>query len=229
MAPIPLLRRPKRKPKIARKPEPPAAKPLPPRRAEPVREPALPPARPAIVVPDRATRREGRALLRLLEYGKGPVIEIAWPESEGSRNRLYRYFRQCFGMLNALMDGDGLLYGETGPMGRPWAINLDRYSGFVRHPSGQSIAAERSRARNISARHGIYDGRLVRVFPRNVDATILGGLQKIIGNGYGTARTITAAYRPGGNTLVLVAIRVNGQLMPGKINMSGLRRRGCRA
>ena len=227
MAPTPLFPKPERKPKLARKPEPPAPKPVPPRRAEPVQEAALPPARPATVVPDRATRREGRALLRLLEYGKGPVIEIAWPESEGSRDRLYRYFRQCFGMLNAVMDVRGRLYGETGPMGRPWAINLDRFSGFVRHPSGRSISAERALARHISARHGIHHGRLVRVFPRNVDATILGGLQKIIGIGYGTARAITATYQPRGNTLVLVAIRVNGQPLPGTINMSGLRRRGC--
>ena len=229
MAPTPLFPKPERKPEAV------APKPKPPRRAETAREAALPPARPArparpaTVTPDRATRREGRALLRLLEYGKGPTIEIAWPESEVSRNRLYRYFRQCFGMLNALMDRDGQLYGETGPMGRPWAIDLDRYSSFVRHPSGQRIAAERSRARSISSRHGIGGGRMVRIFPRNIDAAILGGLQKIIGQGYGTARTVTATYRPDGNTLVLAAIRVNGQPMPGTINMGGLRRRGCRA
>ncbi len=91
--------------------------------------------------------------------------------------------------------------------------------------------AEGLPARNISARHGSGEGRLVRAFPGSADATILGGLRKIIG--YGTARPITAACRPygntlGGNTLVVAAIGVNRRPM-GTINMSGLRRRGWRA
>ncbi len=184
------------------------------------------PAQAGTVVPSRATRREGRALLRLLEYGKGPVIEIAWPEIEGSRDRLYRKFRECFGMRNAVMTADGRLFGETGPSGTPWDINLDRYSGFVRHPAGRTIAAERARARGISARHGI-DGRLVRVFPRNVDAVILGGLNQVIGGAYQHAKTITATYTKRRGRLVLGTIRVNGRPREGAVDISVVKRRGC--
>ncbi|MCZ6495430.1 MAG: hypothetical protein O6924_04550 [Alphaproteobacteria bacterium] len=178
------------------------------------------------VVPTRATRREGRTLLRLLEYGRGPTIEIAWPENQRTRDRLYRKFRECFGMRNAVMTPDGRLYGETGPRGVPWDINLDRYSGFVRHPAGRTIAAERARARDISARHGIH-GRLVRVFPRNVDAVILGGLNQVIGGTYRGAKTITATYRKRRGRLVLGAIKVNGRPREGVVDISVVKRRGC--
>ncbi len=178
------------------------------------------------VVSTRATRREGRTLLRLLEYGRGPIIEIAWPENQGTRDRLYRKFRECFGMRNAVMTPDGRLYGETGPRGVPWDINLDRYSGFVRHPAGRTIAAERARAREISARHGIH-GRLVRVFPRNVDAVILGGLNQVIGGSYRDAKTITATYWKRRGRLVLGAIKVNGRPREGAVDISAVKRRGC--
>jgi hypothetical protein len=178
------------------------------------------------ITPTRATRREGRTLLRLLEHGEGPAIEIAWPANEGTRDRLYRKFRECFGMRNAVMTTEGRLYGETGPSGTPWAINLDLYSGFVRHPAGRSIIAERARARDISARHGI-DGRSVRVFPRNVDAVILGGLQQVIGGAYKNAKTITATYTKHRGRLVLGAVRVNGRPRKGAVDISAVKRRNC--
>lgn len=193
-----------------------------------VRTPNPAPPTAAAVVPDRATRREGRTLLRLLEYGKGPAIEIAWPESAGSRERLYRRFRDCYGMRNAVMSGDGKLFGETGAAGVPWALNFDRFSGFVRYPAGRTIAAERSRASEIRARHGV-EGRLVRIFPRNVDALILGGLRQVIGGAYRDARTITARYGKQGGRLILSGIRVNGRGLVGAVDVSAIGRSGCRA
>ncbi len=178
------------------------------------------------IITTRATRREGRTLLRLLEYGKGPTIEIAWPDSESHRDRLYREFRECFGMRNAVMTADGQLFGETGPSGAPWAINLDRFSGFLRHPAGRKITAEHARGRGISARHGIH-GRLVRIFPRNVDANILGGLSQVIGSAYKHAKTITASYTKRRGRLVLDTIRVNGRLRQGAVDIGSLKRRGC--
>ena len=129
-------------------------------------------------------------------------------------------------MRNAVMTPDGRLYGETGPRGVPWDINLDRYSGFVRHPAGRTIAAERARAREISARHGIH-GRLVRVFPRNVDAVILGGLNQVIGGSYRDAKTITGTYWKRRGRLVLGAIKVNGRPRQGAVDISAVKRRGC--
>jgi hypothetical protein len=205
----------------------PKTKPEPAPIARPVPRPGPAAAAAATVTPTRATRREGRALLRLLEYGKGPVIEIAWPDVADSRERLYRRFRDCFGMRNAVMTPDGKLFGESGPPGVAWVLNLDRYSGFVRRPEGRAIAAERARARAISARHGV-DGRLVRIFPRNVDAVILGGLRQVIGGAYREARTVTATYRRRGGRLVLDAIRINGRPLTGAVDVTAVGRPGCR-
>jgi hypothetical protein len=170
----------------------------------PIPEPPRP-SQAGTITPTRATRREA---------------------NEGTRDRLYRKFRECFGMRNAVMTTEGRLYGETGPSGTPWAINLDLYSGFVRHPAGRSIIAERARARDISARHGI-DGRSVRVFPRNVDAVILGGLQQVIGGAYKNAKTITATYTKHRGRLVLGAVRVNGRPRKGAVDISAVKRRNC--
>jgi len=164
--------------------------------------------------------------LRLLEYGKGPAIEIAWPEAAGARDRLYRQFRACFGMRNAVMSAGGKLFGESGPSGAPWDLNLDRYSGFVRYPAGREIAAEQDQASSISARHGV-EGRLVRVFPRNVDAALLGGLNQVVGGAYNEARSITARYRRRQGRLVLEAIRVNGRALAGAVDVGAAARRGC--
>ncbi len=58
-----------------------------------------------------ATRKAGRALLRLLEHGKGPSVEIAWPDDARDRTRLHRLLGRCYGMRLAVMDGaDRLLF-----------------------------------------------------------------------------------------------------------------------
>lgn len=49
-------------------------------------------------------KENGRALLRLLEFGQGPSITISWPSSPKEMSRLYRVFRNCYGMKTALMD-----------------------------------------------------------------------------------------------------------------------------
>lgn len=215
-------RRPKAPIPLAPKPKSPAAE----KRIAATPSKSDPTAGAGTVVPTRAVRREGRALLRLLEYGKGPTIEIAWPDNEGIRNRLYRSFRECYGMRNAVMAPDGRLYGETGQSGKPWPINLDRYSGFIRQPVGRTIAAERTRTQSISNRHGV-DGRPVRVFPRRVDAVILGGLNQVIGGAYRGAKTITASYEEQRGRLILGAIRVDGRLREGAVDISMVRSPGC--
>ena len=100
------------------------------------------------------------------------------------------------------------------------------YAQVIDDLTGRTIAAERARARDISARHGIH-GRLVRVFPRNVDAVILGGLNQVIGGTYRGAKTITAAYWKRRGRLVLGAIKVNGRPRAGAVDISAVKRRGC--
>ena len=203
----------------------PAPPPPPARREPPVQPPSRPkpaaqeppPPTPATVSPEAAA--EGRARLRMLEHGEGPTIEIAWPETRQERDRLHDLFTRCYGMRVLLLDGGNRLFGRVGAPGDPWPFDADRFSGFVRAPSGATAAAERATADAIRRRHGIYGARLVRIFPRRVDAMLLGGLGQVIGSGYADTATIRAAYRVSGGDVVIGDIRVDGRTIPGDIRL----------
>ena len=172
---------------------------------------------------------EGRALLRLLEHGSGPGIEIAWPRDLRGQETLHRVLAGCYGMRTVLMDGQGNLYHAEGARGVKWDLNLDRFSGFVRQPSGWLAAEERAAADSIRRYHGLRGASgPVRLFPRQVDAVLLGGLHEILGSRYRTARTIRASYRLDGGKLFVEDVRVDGTPVAGRIAFSAVGGR-CRA
>ena len=173
--------------------------------------------------------REGRTLLRLLEHGSGPDIELAWPDSATRRARLYRRLRDCYGVRVALMDGRDRLFAARGTVGAAWNLNLDRYSGFIRRPAGRLAQGEAEAAARIRAYHGELPGaRPVRVFPRRVDALLLGGLNRIVGPGYADRRTIRARYRLDGARLLVERVEADGHALPGRIDLSTAAPRACR-
>lgn len=161
----------------------------------------------------------GRVLLRVLEHGEGPAIEIAWPQSAAERAALADHLRQCYGMRLALMDGAGALYTGKSPRGAPWTPNLDLYSGFVRRTSGRLPGIERRLAGDIRRRHG-RTGATVHIFPRRVDALLLGGLQSLAGARYQSSSSIQAHYNLVGGELTVGNLRVDGQTVAGTINLS---------
>lgn len=179
--------------------------------------------------PDAAIVAEGRVLLRILEHGSGPSIEIAWPVDPGKRRQLFRRFGSCFGMKIALMDEDGSLFIAKGIRGQSWDIDLDRHSGFVRQTTGRITAGEERQVRNIRAFHGGL-GRTasVRVFPRRMDAILLGGLRQLIGNRYGKVGSISASYRVNGDQVLVEAIEADGERIPGHVKLSGAAKSSCR-
>lgn len=202
-------------------------------RAEPAPEAKPAPARPepetvhVSVRTGGAIASEGRALLRLLEHGSGPTIEIAWPRGTAARSRLYQTLARCYGMRSLLMDGAGNLYIAEGEQGRKWDVNLDRYSGFVRQPEGFVAAEERGEADAIRRYHRL--GRaagVVRIFPRQVDSVLLGGLQQVLGSGYAGTRVIHATYRQEGTRLFVEGIEADGRRIIGRIAFSSVG--GCR-
>lgn len=201
----------------------PASQPTPapaPVSSDPPVHPAGPPPSPDPVL-DETVLAEGRPLLRILEHGSGPVIEIAWPDGNAMRERLYETFTACFGMRVALMDRDGALYAAEGRAGEPWAVNLDHYSGFVRQPAGRLARAERGEAERALANHG---GGLraspVRLFPRRVDALLLGGLYRVVGKGYRGAASIRATYGLDGRRVFVTGVSVDGRPLAGRIDLS---------
>jgi len=164
----------------------------------------------------------GRVLLRVLEHGKGPAIEIAWPESGTVRTALADHMQQCYGMRLALMDPAGALYTDQSRRGAPWTPNLDLYSGFVRRTSGRLPGGERALAADIRRRHGPI-GATVHVFPRRVDALLLGGLQSLIGGRYQSASSIRAHYALRQGALTVGRLSVDGRSVEGRINLSAAR------
>ena len=173
-----------------------------------------------VSVTDRSPEaKEGRTLLRLLEHGSGPTIEIAWPDGNSARSSLYHLLRSCYGMRTALMNAGGSLYVTDGD--RNWRPDMDRFSGFVRQPSGALPAAENKEVGAIRRRHGLGpEGTVVRLFPRNVDAILLGGLRNILVGRYQNTKIIHAAYRRDGSRLMIDNITADGISVRGRIAFS---------
>ena len=66
-----------------------------------------------------------------------------------------------------------------------------------------------------------------RLFPRRVDAYLLGGLRELVGNGYGQVKSIHATYRMVGGRVLVEAIEVDGRRLAGRINLSVVAGRSC--
>ena len=187
-----------------------------------------PPGGPPIDGSEKQVASSGRVLLRLLEHGSGPTVEIAWPARSRAREQLYERFLRCYGMTVAVMEDGNRLFVADGPPGQPWAINLDRYSGFVRQAKGRATPSESALVRTIMDRHpGLRRGQPVHVFPRATDAVLLGGLRQLVGEAYVGAGVVRAVYRLGGRRLFVEDVRVEGEAVAGRIDLSGAARPNC--
>tara|TARA_Y100001936_G_scaffold246262_1_gene289882 strand:+ start:43126 stop:44124 length:999 start_codon:yes stop_codon:yes gene_type:complete len=180
------------------------------------------------VVATSKHKRAGRILLRMLEHGRGPSVEIAWPQSASRRLQLYTTLRHCYGMQAAVLHRSKALFSATDPPGVSWKLNIDRFSGFLRSPQGAEIIEESALFRNIARRHNLEDWSPVRVFPRSVDAILLGGLEQLVGGRYSGAKRIQARYNLSSRGLSLQDIRVDGSTMAGSVGLPISRGPNCR-
>jgi hypothetical protein len=187
-------------------------------------EPVKPKAKASLV--DRAAIAEGRIVLRLIAQGKGPDIRIAWPGQRNRRDSLYRLLAKCYGMRTAILDRSGNLYIKGGVPGRAWDLDRDRYSSFLRAPSGRLPSEER---RILSAIENYHDvrGNPVRVFPRIVDAGIVGSLFRAANRNAATDPDIRARYNFDHQGLQLIEQTVDGRPLHGRTLVPVLHR-GCR-
>lgn len=170
----------------------------------------------------------GRPLLRLLEHGDGPRIDIAWPRNASRREALFHAFQHCYGMVVALMSRDGNLFSDSAPRA-PWQINTDRYSGFVRQSNGTGTVAETAWLGRIRHQHPTaVDAVGIRVFPRGMDALLMGGLRQILGPRYKTVKSIEAQYVMRGRAVIIESIAADGLSVSGRINLSAAASSNCR-
>ena len=187
----------------------------------------LPPA-PTIVADNPETAGEGRILLRLFEKGSGPGIEIRWPSDPGERDRLYDVFTRCLGMRDGIVDGDGRLFLPEGARAQPTALNTDRYSGFVRRPEGAIASDEQQEIARVRAYHQLGGSTSVaRIFPRAIDAFLIGGLRQAVGDTYLNTKSVRAAYRLSGRRVIVDSIVADGRVVDGAIDITSVSS-GCR-
>ena len=203
---------------------------------KPVRETAPPEpkaapvakAPPTIVADNPETAGEGRVLLRLFEKGSGPGIEIRWPSDAAERGRLYDVFTRCLGMRDGIVDGNGQLYLPEGVRNQPTVLNTDRYSGFVRRPEGAMAADEQQEIARVRAYHQLGGATTVaRIFPRAVDAFLIGGLRQAVGETYLNTKTVRAAYHLNGKRVIVDSIVADGHVIDGAIDLTSVSS-GCR-
>ncbi|WP_135075489.1 hypothetical protein [Terasakiella sp. SH-1] len=167
----------------------------------------------------------GRALLRVLEHGKGPQIEIAWPQKAKARETLYENFQSCFGMENALMDRAGNLFRMAEARGVRWEINMDRYSGFLRQAAGRLPRGEQRIYQSVIRHHKSLKAPIVvRIFPRRVDASLLGGLRAVVGDTYMQAKSIQARYDIQNRQIVVRDLIYDGRPIAGVIALTPYQR-----
>ena len=121
----------------------------------------------------------------------------------------------------------GELFVADSPPGESWRPNADRYSGFARQPSGRLAAAEREDLRAIARRHDLSPrSSAMRIFPRQVDAQLLGGLEQIMAGSYGQAKEIRARYHLRGDAILVGDIQADGRPVAGSISLNSPCRRG---
>ncbi|MBL4907495.1 MAG: hypothetical protein JKX94_08595 [Sneathiella sp.] len=196
-----------------------------PDRLEPTEKPKTPVSQNAVkqtVTVDKPTAdmvAEGRVLLKLLETGKGPNVEIAWPQENRHRERLFDAFVTCLGLQSGLMDNNGQIFLETGLAGQSAKINSDQTSLFLRQSAGQIPSSEQRILENIKRRHHLSNAQPVRLFDRIVDAALLGALFRLIPQNGSAAAQIRATYSLGRNAVVIHDIWMKDQKILGQIKV----------
>ena len=158
------------------------------------------------------TLANGRVLLRQLEKGKGPEIQITWPNQTSLKEKIYDILNKCYGMQTARMNSKDELFHSAGPSGVRWAINMDKMSGFIREVSGLIPQAEHLHVRRINHKHPNENFiSTIRIFPRVVDAHLLMNLRSLAGENYSTAKNISAAYGLKNNSILIQHVRLDGK------------------
>ena len=85
---------------------------------------------------------KGRVLLKKLEHGKGPQIEVSWPDKLSQKQKLYFTLTKCFGMKTAGLNSSNQLFQKKDSPSKPLKLNMDTSSGFIREVNGRISQAE---------------------------------------------------------------------------------------
>ncbi len=188
-------------------------KPLPANVKIPAEQATLSPLKHRIVdIQTPRSQQQGQQLLRQLEQGKGPGIEIAWPVSRRGREGLFNLLHDCLGLRVAKLHRGQLSAVEESSA----ALGGQKMSRFVRLVVGSISAREQTLLTRLHA-----NGVAVRLFPRQVDASMLAGLASLVGGNYAHSQQIRGHYRRQGSALLIENIAVDGRAIAGVVRLAG--------
>jgi hypothetical protein len=91
-----------------------------------------------------------------------------------------------------------------------------------------SAAGERMHVNAIRGRYGLDGDRVLRLFPRRVDAILLGGLRRIAGDSFDRGVRIRARYRAVATGIEVAYITVDGRAVTEIIVLPYTAQRTCR-
>lgn len=163
----------------------------------------------------------GGVLLSMMENGKGPDINIGWPNDSEGRNELFKTLRRCYGLQVLLVDKNNKLYRLVDRPGRSYSPDLSRTSGLARQVNGEISNAEKKLLRDIQSHHSLVKGmRPMRLFPRNFDRRLLAGFSEMGNSDLNRIKTLTARFRLQGTSLFVEKIRINERDLPESFDLS---------
>ncbi len=151
-----------------------------------------------VVIQEGISDESVSRILFAIEQGKGPSIEIGWPQKYNVRETLFLILHDCYGMRVGRLDGGRLRAVE--PMDRQ-----QRMSAYLRVGSGAVISVEQQLLKKINGK-----GRPVRVFSRNFDSSLLAGFSQVYGSNLLGAKTVYGRYVVEGKALIVSDVLING-------------------
>ncbi|MBU2969668.1 hypothetical protein KO527_09950 [Pseudoalteromonas sp. C2R02] len=133
--------------------------------------------------------------------GKGPSIEVAWPNLVSEREMLFQLLTQCTGMrLGTLNNGDINLIANS-------HVKNVKLSDFVRIINGKMTKSEKYQFSNTQS------GTPVRLFPLSIDINLIKKLSET--KAYYKSKSITGQYQVALGNIWLKDITYDGSKAKG--------------
>jgi hypothetical protein len=133
--------------------------------------------------------------------GKGPAIEVAWPDLVSEREMLFQLLTQCTGMRLGVLNK-----GEINLIANSHVKNV-KLSDFVRIINGKMTKNEKYQFSNYSS------GTPVRLFPLSIDINLIKKLSET--KAYYKSKSITAQYQVAVGNIWLKEIAYDGNKIKG--------------
>jgi len=145
-----------------------------------------------------AVLAQGLALLKNTQRDDAPQIKIELPKDERQRNAVIHTLRVCLGVTLGKISAQGKIISRE--------VSSTSFSPYLRLVEGKLTNHEQK----IAKQWRKFPGSIVRFYPEEADARILGGLHQLV-QGSIEHKIITGKYSLQQGELRLVNIKINKQ------------------